>query len=309
MAARIACAIRSALFRGEGGPSPHPYPAALRAASASRRTRDFLHSLTGAAPPRGGRHESHPLSSLPPTAHDGASEPSAPERRRRTPGAIRKMFESVAPGYDRMNRVLSLGLDQGWRRAAVAGLDLAPGSRVLDLCCGTGDLALLLPRGTRPVGCDFTPAMLAIARLKARRRGKMLRLVAGDALRLPFGSGVFAAAVVGFGIRNLPDLEPAFREIRRVLAPGAQLVILEFSRPKGRFVRIGHRAFLRSAVPRLARLAPSGAEPYDYLKDSILDFPEPGDLARRLRKNGFAAVSFRRLALGTVAVHRGRRPA
>ena len=216
------------------------------------------------------------------------------------------MFEAVAPRYDRMNRILSVGLDQGWRRAALRELDCAPGSRILDLCCGTGDLALLLPRGLRPVGCDLTPAMLEIAAAKATRRRVALPGVAGDAMRLPFANGAFDAALVGFGIRNLPDLERGLHEIHRVLAPRGKLVILEFSRPENRVVRLGHGAWLRLAVPGLARLVASGGEPYDYLKDSILSFPDAGALARTLGGAGFSAVSYRHLALGTVAIHSGR---
>ena len=231
----------------------------------------------------------------------------SPEARRQAPGAIRRMFEAVAPRYDRMNRILSVGLDQGWRRAALRELDCAPGSRILDLCCGTGDLALLLPRDLRPVGCDLTPAMLEIAHAKAARRRMAFPGVAGDAMRLPFANDVFDAAVVGFGIRNLPDLERGLAEIHRVLSPGAKLVILEFSRPESRVVRLGHGAWLRLAVPGLARLAASGGEPYDYLKDSILSFPDAGALARTLGGAGFGAVSYRHLALGTVAIHWGHR--
>ena len=231
----------------------------------------------------------------------------SPDARRRTPGAIREMFQSVAPGYDRMNRVLSLGLDQGWRRAALAELDCGRDSRVLDLCCGTGDLSLLAPPALRRVGCDLTPAMLEIAAAKAARAGTTLPVVAGDAMRLPFGPGVFGAAIIGFGIRNLPDLAAGFVELHRVLAPGAILVILEFSQPAGRLARIGHAAWLRLAVPGLARLLSSGAEPYGYLRDSILGFPDAGALAGTLGEAGFRDVSYRHLALGTVAIHRGWR--
>lgn len=232
----------------------------------------------------------------------------SPAVRRRTPGAIRRMFEAVAPRYDRMNRILSIGLDQGWRRTALRELDCAPGSRILDLCCGTGDLALLLSRELRPVGCDLTPAMLGIADAKAVGRGLRLPWVAGDALKLPFACGVFDAAIVGFGIRNLPDLGAGLDELHRVLAPGSRLVILEFSRPKGRLVRLGHGAWLRLAVPGLARLAASGTEPYGYLRDSIFGFPDAAALARTLSAAGFTGVSYRHLALGTVAVHSGVRP-
>lgn len=217
------------------------------------------------------------------------------------------MFEAVAPRYDRMNRILSVGLDQGWRRSALRELDCAPGSRILDLCCGTGDLALLLPRGSHPVGCDLTPAMLEIAQAKAARRRVAFPGVAGDAMRLPFANDAFDAAVVGFGIRNLPDLQRGLAEVHRVLSPGAQLVILEFSRPESRVVRLGHGAWLRLAIPGIARLAATGGEPYDYLRDSILSFPDSGALARTLAAAGFRGVSYRHLALGTVAIHSCRR--
>ncbi len=230
-------------------------------------------------------------------------EPPSPVQRRNTPGAIRRMFEAVAPGYDRMNRILSVGLDQGWRRAAIAELRAKPGSRVLDLCCGTGDLSLLLPEALRPVGCDFTPAMLEIAGQKAARRGARFEIVAGDALRLPFRAGVFGGVLIGFGVRNLPDLDVAFAEIRRVLDPEARLVLLEFSRPPGRLARWGHRAWLRHAVPRLARFSLSGTEPYGYLQESILDFPEAAEVAERLRRCGFGQVSFKYRSFGTVAIH------
>lgn len=231
---------------------------------------------------------------------------AAPEAVRRTPGAIRRMFEAVAPGYDRLNRLLSLGLDRGWRKQAVADLDSRPGDRVLDLCSGTGDLALLLPDSASVVACDFTPAMLEIAGRKASGRGVSLPRAAGDALRLPFRSGSFRRVVVGFGARNFADRAEAFREVRRVLAPGGRLVVLEFSRPPRRVFRFGHRLWLRFAVPGLAGVAAAasgGAAPYRYLRDSIFDFPDPEEVAGRLAAGGFDPVRFRYLSLGTVALH------
>lgn len=231
---------------------------------------------------------------------------AAPEAVRLAPGAIRRMFEAVAPGYDRLNRMLSLGLDRGWRKQALADLDSAPGERVLDLCSGTGDLALLLPDSVSVVACDFTPAMLEIAGRKAAARRISLPRAAGDAQRLPFRSGAFRRVVIGFGVRNFADPAEAFREVRRVLAPGGRLVVLEFSRPPRPVFRLGHRLWLRFAVPGLAGVAAAasgGAGPYRYLRDSIFDFPDPEEIAGRLAAGGFARVRFRRLSLGAVALH------
>lgn len=231
---------------------------------------------------------------------------AAPEAVRRAPGAIRRMFEAVAPGYDRLNRLLSLGLDRGWRKHALADLAPGPGDRVLDLCSGTGDLALLLPDAVPVVACDFTPAMLEIAGRKAEVRRVPLPRAAGDAERLPFRSGAFRRVVVGFGVRNFADRGAAFREARRVLAPGGRLVILEFSRPPRPLFRFGHRLWLRFAVPGLAAVAAAasgGAGPYRYLRDSIFDFPDPEEVAARLAAAGFAPVRFRYLSLGAVALH------
>ncbi len=220
------------------------------------------------------------------------------------------MFDRVAPGYDRMNRVLSLGLDGGWRRAACLRLfeTTSPSRPVLDLCCGTGDLALELSGQFPTVGCDFTPAMLGRARSKSEARDRRIPYVAGDAMRLPFRKETFAGIIVGFGVRNLPDLLRGLEEMRRVLDPGGRLVILEFSRPRNPAIRVFHRIWLRFAVPLLARFAASGAAPYGYLKESILAFPDAGELAGILRAAGFAEVRWSFRAFGTVAIHSGINP-
>ena len=183
------------------------------------------------------------------------------------------------------------------------------GTRVLDLCGGTGDLTIALATGrTRPsqvVCCDFSHPMLEIARAKlARRRLEGLcTTVEGDALRLPFHDRSFDAVTVGFGIRNLADVAAGFREIVRVLAPGGRLVVLEFSRPSGPLLSRAYSFYLNSVVPRLGDRAAGRRGPYLYLARTIGDFPAPDILAGSLREAGFAAVGWQPLSGGIVCLH------
>ena len=208
------------------------------------------------------------------------------------------MFDRIAPVYDAMNRAMTAGLDQRWRRLT-AGAAVRPGDRVLDACCGTGDLALadLRAGAAEVVGVDFSEAMLE----RARRKSAAVEWVDADLLALPFPDGAFDAATVGFGVRNVDDLEAGLRELRRVLRPGGRLAVLEITRPRG-LLRPFFLFWFEVLVPFAGRVLPGG-EAYTYLPASVRRFPGPEDLAAALARSGFADVRFRTLAGGIVALH------
>jgi demethylmenaquinone methyltransferase/2-methoxy-6-polyprenyl-1,4-benzoquinol methylase len=216
------------------------------------------------------------------------------------PAQVRSMFDRIAPVYDAMNRVMTAGLDRRWRdltaRAAVR-----PGDRVLDACCGTGDLAVACARAgaAQVTGLDFSGPMLE----RARRKEPRLEWVRGDLLALPFGEASFDAATVGFGVRNVESLDGALAELRRVLVPGGRLAILEITTPRGVLAPFFSLWFDR-LVPLLGRVLPGGAA-YSYLPASVRRFPGPDELRERLARAGFGGVHYRLLAGGIVALHAG----
>jgi demethylmenaquinone methyltransferase / 2-methoxy-6-polyprenyl-1,4-benzoquinol methylase len=218
------------------------------------------------------------------------------------PEAVRGMFDRIAPVYDVMNRVMTAGLDQRWRRLAAAEV-VWPGDRILDACCGTGDLAVECERrGGRVVGLDFSEQMLA----RARKKSGAIEWVQGDALALPFEDGAFDAATVGFGVRNLADLEGGLRELARVLRPGGKLAVLEITRPRG-LLKPFFRLWFDVLVPLAGRVLPGG-KAYTYLPASVRRFPGPDDLSTLLDRAGFEDVRYRLLGGGSVALHVGTRP-
>ncbi|HZQ80428.1 MAG TPA: ubiquinone/menaquinone biosynthesis methyltransferase [Gaiellaceae bacterium] len=215
------------------------------------------------------------------------------------PDAVRTMFDRIAPVYDAMNRVMTAGLDVRWRRLAAAAA-VRPGDRVLDAACGTGDLAIADKKAgaASVVGLDFSERMLARARRKAP-----LEWVQGDLLALPFEDASFDAATVGFGVRNVADLDAALAELRRVLRPGGRLAILEITTPRGALKPFFSLWFDR-VVPLLGKVLPGG-NAYTYLPASVKRFPDADTLVARLRDRGFGDVRFRLLGGSIVALHTG----
>jgi demethylmenaquinone methyltransferase / 2-methoxy-6-polyprenyl-1,4-benzoquinol methylase len=213
---------------------------------------------------------------------------------------VQRMFDRIAPVYDAMNRVMTAGLDQRWRRATVQAA-VREGDEVLDACCGTGDLAVAARTagGGRVVGLDFSEPMLE----RARRKAPELDFIQGDVLSLPFADASFDAAVVGFGVRNVEDLKGALEELRRVLRPGGRLGILEITTPRGALAPF-YRLWFDRIVPLLGRVLPGG-DAYTYLPASVRRFPGPEELADLLASCGFEAVRFRLFAGGIVALHVG----
>lgn len=233
---------------------------------------------------------------------------SAVDPRDNTRGPkVRAMFAGIAGRYDLLNRIISGGRDQAWRRLAVRLANLKGGERVLDVCCGTGDLALLFaaaqPSPGSVAGCDFTPPMLALARGKAQALGLALPWVAADALRLPFAPESFDVISVGYGVRNFEDLDAGLRELLRVLRPGGRLVVLECTPARG-LVGAFARFYINRLVPFVGNLLTSSRDrAYSYLADSIQVFPDCNALKQRMLAAGFAEVTWRRLNLGTMAIH------
>ena len=213
---------------------------------------------------------------------------------------VRSMFDRIAPVYDLMNRVMTAGLDQRWRRLTVRKV-VSPGDRVLDACCGTGDLAVAARKAAagEVVGLDFSERMLE----RARRKDAAVEWVRGDLLELPFEDGSFDAATVGFGVRNVADLDRGLAELRRVLRPGGRLGVLEITRPRGP-LRLFYRLWFDVLIPLAGKILPGG-KAYTYLPASVRRFPGPDELAALLRAQGFADVTYQRLGGGIVALHTG----
>ena len=215
------------------------------------------------------------------------------------PDDVRGMFDRIAPVYDVMNRVMTAGLDRRWRRLAVEAV-VQPGIRVLDACCGTGDLAIAAEReGGIVTGLDFSPRMLE----RARRKSGTVEWIEGDLLALPFADGSFDAATVGFGVRNVADLELALAELRRVLRPGGRLAILEITQPRG-LLRPFFSLWFDRIVPLLGRVLPGG-KAYTYHPASVRRFPGAEDLTSLLERHAFSDVGFRLLGATIVALHVG----
>ncbi len=203
-----------------------------------------------------------------------------------------EMFDAIADRYDRMNRILSMGVDRSWRRRAIEALRLSPGARVLDVACGTADVALDVARrhpDATVLGVDVSRRMLDVGRAKVARAGfsERVELREGDAQALEWPDGHFDACTIAFGIRNVPDRDLALREMHRVLRPGGRLAVLELGAPERGPLAWAARIHLRVVVPRLGAWLAGAPREYRYLQRSVEAFPSPGVFAARMRAAGF----------------------
>jgi demethylmenaquinone methyltransferase / 2-methoxy-6-polyprenyl-1,4-benzoquinol methylase len=222
------------------------------------------------------------------------------------------MFDRVAGRYDLLNEVMTAGLHHRWRERAAERTELAPGDSALDVCCGTGDLALELTDRVTPgghvVGCDFSEPMLDLAREKAASKGASgVRFEWADALQLPYDAGRFDAVTVGFGVRNLADLDRGLGEMRRVLKPGGRAVILEITQPTHPPLSFFYSLWFDRVVPLLGSFS-SDPEAYSYLPESVRSFPDPRGLAEKMDRVGFERIRYTVLAGGIIAIHSGVHP-
>jgi demethylmenaquinone methyltransferase/2-methoxy-6-polyprenyl-1,4-benzoquinol methylase len=221
------------------------------------------------------------------------------------------MFDRIAKVYDLLNTVMTAGLHHRWRERAADLARVGPGSCVLDVATGTGDLAIELARRVAPggevVGSDFSEAMLARARTKPKPAGAELRFEWGDALELPFADGTFDAATVGFGARNFSDLARGLEEMARVVRPGGRVVVLEFTSPTRAPLSLFYSLWFDRVVPLLGRLA-GDPDAYSYLPNSVKRFPAPAGLAAELERAGLRGIGYLLTAGGIVVIHFGTVP-
>lgn len=225
---------------------------------------------------------------------------------------VKRIFSEIAPRYDLLNHLLSLNIDKRWRRRAISklGVERNPTGSYLDLCAGTLDVSAELARSAGfqgfVIGADFAEPMLRAGAGKAR--GSSISPVTADAVDLPIESGSLAGAIVAFGIRNVAGLDAALKEAFRVLAPRGRLVILEFSTPRARALRMLYQAYFHHVLPAIGGLVSGHRTAYRYLPRSVANFPVEEELARRMENAGFTDVSWSSLSFGIAAIHVGEHP-
>ena len=226
---------------------------------------------------------------------------------------VREMFDSIAPRYDLLNRLLSLRQDVVWRKKLVSAMAIPANGRVLDVACGTGDVAIEIRRQKGPcvkvTGLDFSPGMLRLAQEKIRRNQKTaISLLAGDALVLPFGRAAFHAVTIAFGIRNIQDKAGALRAFYESLMPGGMLLVLELATPKKTRLRDAYLAYFQKVLPTVGRLFSKHRFAYSYLPDSVSRFPASDVFMTIMAEAGFAHVTCRRMTLGIANLFAGVKP-
>lgn len=222
---------------------------------------------------------------------------------------VQDMFDRIAARYDLMNRLMTFGQDQRWRRFVIEQTRIAPGGSLLDLATGTGDIAFAALKAqptAHVVGADFSVGMMRVG--QGRPHGEHVRWSGADALNLPFPTESFDAVTAGYLMRNVIDIPRAFSEQRRVLKPGGRLVILDTAPPPRSVVRPFVQVYLKFVIPTLGRLISGNADAYEYLPESTQKFKTPDELAALMREAGFANVAYKTFMLGSMAVHWGEKP-
>lgn len=225
---------------------------------------------------------------------------------------VRSMFAEIAPRYDFLNHALSLNVDKRWRRIVIsklAGHLQRPGAVALDLCCGTADLALELGKLAPTYGVDFCHPMLKIGLEKVKAAGLPIELAEGDALRVPLNDSGFNVVTMAFGLRNLESVEGGLKELLRLLKPGGRAAILEFSRPRLPVFRGMFQFYFTKILPRVGNAVSGSNFAYQYLPDSVRQFPDQETLAGMMKSVGFSGVSYYNLFGGVAALHLGDKPA
>jgi len=240
------------------------------------------------------------------------STPTGTDNERQASAWVRGMFGQIVPRYDLLNHLLSMNIDRYWRSRTVTRLSNLlndPDSRILDICCGTGDLTLALQaRSKAPIyGSDFCHPMLIAAQKKAQQRGARAPLFESDALALPLADASLDLVTTAFGFRNLANYQRGLEELRRVLKPGGWLAILEFSTPPNAALAWAYGFYSRAILPRVGGWLSGSKDAYTYLPDSVRKFPDASGLADQMRAAGFANVRFERMTAGIVALHIGQR--
>ena len=221
---------------------------------------------------------------------------------------VEDLFAAVAPRYDLINDLQSLGLHRLWKRELARQAAIQPGERALDVCCGTGDIALALRRaGAEVTGLDFSSAMLEIARRRAAEAGAAVEFVRGDALRLPFADESFDVVTVGYGLRNLSSWEEGLREMRRVARPGGRLLALDFGKPENGALRALYFGYLRWVVPLFGRIFCRDAETHAYILASLRDYPAQRGMAAALEGMGCRDVKTKNFLGGAMSLNFARK--